>query len=78
MTDRRFCIAYSQSWRQKDRDGRLRAESLSNPHAPPLYRVDGCIRNDDGWYAAFPIAPTDNRSRLAPRRRRGPRRSINR
>jgi putative endopeptidase len=57
--DQRFYIAYSQSWRHKDRDGRLRAQLLSNPHAPPLYRVDGCIRNDDGWYAAFLIAPTD-------------------
>ncbi len=40
--DQRFYIAYGQSWRQKDRDGRLRAQLLSNPHAPPLYRVDGC------------------------------------
>jgi putative endopeptidase len=57
--DQRFYIAYAQSWRQKDRDGYLRSRLLSNPHAPPLYRVDGCIRNDDSWYAAFPIAATD-------------------
>ena len=66
--DQRFYIAYSQSWRQKDRDGRLRAQLLSNPHAPPLYRVNGCIRNDDGWYAAFPIVPTD-KYYLAPQAR---------
>jgi hypothetical protein len=59
IVDQPFYIAYGQSWRQKDRDGWLRARLLSNPHAPPLYRVDGCIRNDDGWYAAFPVAPTD-------------------
>jgi putative endopeptidase len=58
--DQRFYIAYSQSWRQKDRDGRLREQLLSNPHSPPADRVNGVVSNDDGWYAAFPdIKPTD-------------------
>ncbi len=58
--DQRFYIAYSQSWRQKDRDGRLRAQLLGNPHSPPAWRVNGVVRNDDAWYAAFPdIKPGD-------------------
>jgi putative endopeptidase len=58
--DQRFYIAYSQSWRQKDRDGSLRAQLLSNEHSPASYRVNGVVRNDDGWYAAFPdIKPGD-------------------
>jgi len=58
--DQRFYIAYSQSWRQKDRDGIERARLLSNPHSPENYRVNGVVRNDDGWYAAFPdIKPGD-------------------
>ena len=57
--DQRFYIAYGQSWRQKDRDGRLRARLLSNPHSPPEYRVNGIVRDDDAWYGAFPVAPTD-------------------
>ncbi len=58
--DQRFYIAYSQSWRQHDRDGIERARLLSNPHSPAKYRVNGVVRNDDGWYAAFPdIKPGD-------------------
>jgi putative endopeptidase len=58
--DQRFYIAYSQSWRQKDREGIERARLLSNPHSPANYRVNGVVRNDDAWYAAFPeIKPGD-------------------
>jgi putative endopeptidase len=58
--DQRFYIAYSQSWREKDRDSSLRAQLLSDPHSPASYRVNGVVRNDDGWYAAFPdIKPGD-------------------
>ena len=42
-----------QSWREKDRDGRCARRLLSNPHSPASYRVNGVVRNDDGWYAAF-------------------------
>jgi predicted metalloendopeptidase len=57
--DQRFYIAYSQSWREKNRDAQLRARLLSNPHSPAAWRVNGVVRNDDGWYAAFNIKPTD-------------------
>jgi putative endopeptidase len=30
---------------------------LSNPHSPAKYRVNGVVRNDDGWYAAFDVKP---------------------
>jgi putative endopeptidase len=66
--DQRFYIAYSQSWREKDRDGRLRERLLSNPHSPAPWRVNGVVRNDDGWYAAFKIKPTD-KFYLAPDKR---------
>jgi putative endopeptidase len=66
--DQRFYIAYSQSWREKDRDGRVRARLLSNPHSPAAWRVNGVVRNDDGWYAAFKIKPTD-KYYLAPDKR---------
>jgi putative endopeptidase len=26
---------------------------LSDPHAPDNFRVNGVVRNDDGWYQAF-------------------------
>jgi putative endopeptidase len=58
--DQRFYIAYAQSWREVWRDSRTRRIVLSDPHSPPLYRVNGVVRNSDGWYAAFPqIKPGD-------------------
>jgi putative endopeptidase len=66
--DQRFYLAYSQSWREKNRDAIERARLLSNPHSPPAYRVNGVVRNDDAWYAAFDVKPTD-RYYLAPDKR---------
>jgi putative endopeptidase len=66
--DQRFYLAYSQSWREKDRDATIRAQLLSNPHSPAPYRVNGVVRNDDNWYAAFDIKPTD-KYYLAPDKR---------
>jgi putative endopeptidase len=58
--DQRFYIAYGQSWREIWADGRTRRIVLSNPHSPSAYRVNGVVRNDVGWYAAFPtIQPGD-------------------
>jgi predicted metalloendopeptidase len=38
----------------------MRQRILSNPHSPNQYRVNGVVRNDDGWYAAFPdVKPGD-------------------
>ena len=58
--DQRFYLAFAQSWRSKHKDENMRQRVLSNPHSPPAFRVNGVVRNDDGWYAAFPeIKPTD-------------------
>ena len=58
--DQRFYIAYGQSWREIWTEGQTRRTVLSNPHSPPKYRVNGVVRNDDGWYAAFPgVKPGD-------------------
>ena len=67
--DQRFYIAYAQSWRQKDRSGRLRKQLLSDPHSPPAYRVNGVVRNADGWYAAFPSVKPGDKYYLAPGKR---------
>jgi len=57
--DQRFYIAYAQSWRERHRDGAVRAQVLSNPHSTSEFRVNGVVRNTDGWYAAFNIKPGD-------------------
>jgi putative endopeptidase len=58
--DQRFYTAYGQSWREIWTDGTTRRIVLSNPHSPSAYRVNGVVRNDDGWYQAFPqVKPGD-------------------
>ncbi|HTV70363.1 MAG TPA: M13 family metallopeptidase [Rhizobiaceae bacterium] len=67
--DQRFYLAYSQSWRQKNREATERARLLSNPHSPEDYRVNGVVRNDDNWYAAFPEIKPGDKYYLAPDQR---------
>ena len=67
--DQRFYIAYSQSWREIWREGRTRQVVLSNPHSPSNYRVNGVVRNSDGWYAAFPAIKPGDAYYLAPSER---------
>ena len=66
--DQRFFLSYAQAWRTKMRDEELRAQVLSNPHSPPLMRVNGAVRNVDAWYAAFNVQPGD-KLYLAPEQR---------
>ncbi|HWA89946.1 MAG TPA: M13 family metallopeptidase [Rhizomicrobium sp.] len=69
--DQRFFLAYAQIWRSKYREGQMRQQVLSNPHAPPEFRVIGATRNTDAWYTAFDVKagdkyylPPDQRVRL--------------
>ena len=55
--DQRFFLSWAQVWRTKIRDEALRAQVLSDPHAPPYFRVNGAVRNMDEWYAAFDVQP---------------------
>jgi predicted metalloendopeptidase len=64
--DQRFYIAYGQSWREKWTDGLTRQITLSDEHSPSTFRVIGPLRNDDGWYAAFPQVKAGDAYYLAP------------
>ena len=57
--DQRFFLSYGQIWRSKYRDGQMRQQVTSNPHAPPQFRVIGATRNTDAWYDAFGAKPGD-------------------
>src|SRR5580698_6230152 len=65
--DQQFFIAFGQNWGSVTRDAALRQEVLSDPHAPGEYRAL-TVRNEDGWYSAFDIKPTD-KLYLAPKDR---------
>jgi putative endopeptidase len=67
--DQRFYLAYGQSWREVWTEGLTRRVVLSNPHSPPIYRVNGVVRNDAGWYAAFPAIKPGDTYYLAPEER---------
>ncbi len=52
-------LSWAQVWRQKMRDDSLRQQVVSDPHSPARYRVNGTIRNVEGWYDAFGVKPGD-------------------
>ncbi len=64
--DQRFFLAFAQAWRQKTREGALRAQVISDGHSPGNFRAE-TVRNLDAWYDAFSpkpgeklyLAPTD-------------------
>jgi putative endopeptidase len=57
--DQRFFLAYAQAKRTKRREDETRRQLLTDPHSPPLYRVNGVVRNVDAWYTAFNVKPGD-------------------
>jgi putative endopeptidase len=57
--DQRFFLSYAQAWQAKMREGAARARLLTDPHSPPMFRVNGVVRNVDAWYAAFNVKPGD-------------------
>jgi len=65
--DQQFFIAFGQNWGSVTREAALRQEVLTDPHAPDQYRAL-TVRNEDGWYTAFDIQPTD-KLYLAPKDR---------
>jgi putative endopeptidase len=54
--DQRFFLAFAQSWREKTRDAAMRAQVISDGHAPGNFRAQ-TVRNLDAWYEAFSPKP---------------------
>jgi putative endopeptidase len=65
--DQLFFLSFAQSWRNKIRDPALRAQIITDGHAPAEYR-SYTVRNLDAWYAAFPVKPGE-KLYLAPENR---------
>jgi endothelin-converting enzyme/putative endopeptidase len=56
--EQRFFLAYAQTRQQAIRDESLRQQVMTDGHAPSRYRALA-VRNIDGWYDAFHIAPDE-------------------
>ena len=57
--DQRFFLSWAQTYRENIRDDALRANLVSDPHSPAIFRVNGVVRNIDTWYTAFNVQPGD-------------------
>jgi putative endopeptidase len=57
--DQRFFLAWAQVWRNITSEGETRRRTLSDPHSPGEFRVNGVVRNVDAWYKAFDVKPGD-------------------
>jgi putative endopeptidase len=57
--DQRVFLGWAQVWRGKYRDDYMKQILVSDPHSPPLARVDVPARNIDAFYDAFGIKPGD-------------------
>ena len=55
----RVFLGYGLSWRNKMRVEALRHLINTNEHAPPMYRVNGVVRNVPEFYEAFDVSETD-------------------
>jgi len=54
--DQLYFMAYGQSWCSKITAQQLENSAHSNPHSPPMWRVNGVIVNQPGFGAAFKCA----------------------
>jgi putative endopeptidase len=57
--DQRVFLGWAQVWRAKYRDDFMKQILVSDPHAPPVARVDLPARNIDAFYEAFGVKPGD-------------------
>jgi putative endopeptidase len=51
--EQRFFLAFAQGWRSLLRPETLRLRTLTNPHSPPHWRVNGSVSNSPEFARAF-------------------------
>jgi predicted metalloendopeptidase len=54
---RDFFTSFAVSWRSKDRLKRAVELLVTDPHSPPMLRVNHVVRQFDEWYEAFDVVP---------------------
>jgi len=65
---RDFFTSFAVSWRAKDRLKRAAELLVTDPHSPPMLRVNHVVRQFDEWYEAFDI-PEGAEGWIAPEHR---------
>jgi predicted metalloendopeptidase len=48
-------INFANIWKSKMRDEEIKLKILTDPHSPPIFRVNGTLRNIDKFYETFKI-----------------------
>ncbi len=66
--EQRFFMGYGQVWRSKMREAALIRQIKADPHAPEVFRTNGPLKNQPGFYDAFGVKPGD-KMYLAPKER---------
>jgi len=57
--NQRFFLSIARIWRVKTRDEYLRNYVATDPHSPPIWRVNGPLMNFSPFYEAFNVQPGD-------------------
>ena len=55
----RFFLGAAQVWRSKSRDQTTELRVKSDPHSPPIFRVNGVMPNVDAFYETFNVREGD-------------------
>jgi putative endopeptidase len=55
----RLFINYSIVWRSNSRPEDMKQRLLIDPHSPPIFRVNGILKNIEDYYEAFNISQID-------------------
>jgi len=53
--EQRVLLGWAQAWRGKASNDYTRKQVVTDPHSPRQFRVNGPMRNVDGWYDAFKV-----------------------
>jgi predicted metalloendopeptidase len=56
--EQRFFLAFAKRWRKLQTETELRQQLKTDTHSPAEYRSD-TVRNVDGWYESYKVAPGD-------------------
>jgi putative endopeptidase len=57
--DQRFFLSYAQIWRNKQKEQSILQRVNTDPHSPPMYRVNAPLMNFEPFYKAFNVKEGD-------------------